>query len=248
MAGFSMGKNLVNDLTAQERLEGRTGADTIRLWENFKEQAYLWRAIAILQMPATFLALLGWLIVFMTADITIEPPENPQPGRYSVKQMPDSEFLRAATDIVNLIATYQPMTAEAQFRKARTKLWEPALSEFEARMIGINERDTNSEIWAISSSHRSQVFLVNNDLVRVQRFPNKDIAVVRLPGTVQRIISNEPLKSEEIVYYVKMTTIPRSAYNESGIVVIDIRLKKQTAEDLKILDNRDALLRPIYDR
>ncbi|MCC6934035.1 MAG: hypothetical protein IT292_12425 [Deltaproteobacteria bacterium] len=221
------------DLNTISQVDGRAGADTIRLWEGYREQAFMWRAISIIQMPATLFALLGMLIMYLTADITIEPPEHPQPGIYSVKYLPDSEFLRAATELVNLIASYQPRTAEIQFKKAREMLWEPALTEFEDRMIG-------DELQKLIMSNRSQVFLVNNRLVRIQRFPQKDVVVVRLPGTLQKLISNsQALETEEYCYYIKMTTIPRSVYNESGIVVIDIRVKKQSSKEIDELDQQE---------
>lgn len=237
MVAFPKLNKLKDDTNSFEQIEGRSGADTIRLWERFREQAIVWKFIALAQMPATFLALIGFVIVFMTADITIEPPENPQPGMYSVKYLPDSEFLKTATEVINLIATYQPGNAFDQFNKARDYLWEPALSEFEEVMM-------KREYMTIQNTHRSQVFMVNNDLVRVQRFPARDIVVVRLPGTQQALIGNsKPLETKEMVYYVKMTTIPRSAYNESGLVVIDIRMKNQTTEDLRKLDQQERMLK-----
>ena len=224
---------LAGDTNTIDLIDGRAGADTIRLWEGYREQAFMWRAISLLQIPATGLALLGLLIIYLTADITIEPPEHPQPGIYSVKYLPDSEFLRAATEIVNLIATYQSRTAEKQFKRARELLWEPALTEFEDSVIG-------QELAKIQVSNRSQVFIINNNLVRVQRIPQKDVVVVRLPGTQQRLISNsQALETEEYCYYIKMTTIPRSSYNESGIVVVDIRVKKQTSAEIAELDRQE---------
>ena len=236
MARFGFLNKLKEQTDNLEQIEGRSGADTIRLWERFREQAIIWKFVALVQVPATFLALIGFLIVFVTADISIEPPENPQPGMYSVKYLPDSEFRKAATEVINLIATYQPATALVQFNRAREYLWEPALSEFEEVMM-------KREYMTIQNTHRSQVFLINDDLIRVQRFPARDIVVVRLPGTQQALIGNgKPLESKEVVYYIKMTTIPRSAYNESGLVVIDIRMKNQTTEDLRKLDQQERMV------
>src|SRR5262249_45979929 len=129
------GVNLKKDLQQLERVAGRAGSDTIRLWDSYREQAYLWRALALLQMPATALAIAAALIMYFFADTIIEVPDKPQPGFYSVKQLPDSQFISAATEVVNLIATYQPETARTQFNAARKYLWEPALSEFDTTMI-----------------------------------------------------------------------------------------------------------------
>ena len=40
--------NLKNDLKQLERVGGRAGTDTIRLWEGYREQSYLWRALQLL--------------------------------------------------------------------------------------------------------------------------------------------------------------------------------------------------------
>jgi hypothetical protein len=216
-----------------EKVDGRSGADTFRLWEAHKEQAFFWRIVALAQMPITIVSLIFALIVYSTADIIIEPPEAPQPGMYSINRLPDSEFLKMGVDIVNLIGTYQPASAEKQFRTVRLFLWEPALSEFEKIFL-------DKEIPIIKDLKRSQAFMINNDLVQVQRYPNQDMVIVRIPGTRQMLIGKSPL-DDEVTYYLKMTTIPKSPYNPKGIVVFDVRIKKQTAEDLRKLDERRNL-------
>ena len=231
--GLAEALNEVQDsLATIEHVDGRAGADTFRLWESYKEQAFLWRIVALFQLPITFVAVIFGLVTYFTADIVIEPPETPQPGMYSVKQLPDSEFLKVATDVVNLIATYQPNTAERQFRKAREYLWEPALSEFENVFIKNNVRVVNEQ-------SRSQAFLINYDLINVRRYPSLDMVIVRIPGTRLSLIGRKPL-DDEIAFYLKMTTIPRSAYNPSGIIVFDVRIKKQTSEDLRKLDEKQV--------
>lgn len=225
--------NFFDSLATIEKVDGRSGADTFRLWEAYKEQALLWRIVAIMQLPITIVALIFGLIVYSSSNIVIESPETPQPGMYSIKRLPDSEFLKAGVDIVNLIGTYQPATAERQFRTARLFLWEPALSEFEKIFL-------NKELPIIKDINRSQAFMINNDLIQVQRYPNQDMVIVRIPGTRQTLIGKKPL-DDEIAYYFKMTTIPRSPYNPKGIVVFDVRIKKQTSEDLRKLDERKNL-------
>ena len=213
------GLQLKNDVKQLERVAGRAGSDTIRLWEGYREQAYLWRALAILQMPATALSIAAALIMYFFADTIIEVPERPQPGYYSVRQLPDSQFINAATSVANLIATYQPAVARRQFKTARKYLWEPALTAFEETMMG-------SEIKAIEETKRSQMYFINPRLIKVERFPEIDTVVVRIPGVRQKLIGNQPLPADEIVYYVKMTTIPRNFHNEYGIVVVDIHLRR----------------------
>ncbi|MCB0322077.1 MAG: hypothetical protein KDD69_00855 [Bdellovibrionales bacterium] len=211
--------NLKHDLRQLERVGGRAGTDTIRLWEGYREQAYLWRALALLQMPSTALSVAAALIMYFFADTIIEVPERPQPGFYSVKQLPDSQFINAATTVVNLIATYQPAVARRQFKTARKYLWEPALTEFEETMMG-------SELRTIEETKRSQMFFINPRMIKVDRFPELDMVVVRIPGVRQKLIGNEPLPADEMAYYVKMMTIPRNVHNEYGIVVVDMRLRR----------------------
>lgn len=229
-----MGKeklNLKNDLKQLERVGGRAGTDTIRLWEGYREQSYLWRALALIQMPSTALSIAAALIMYFFADTIIEVPERPQPGYYSVNQLPDSQFINAATSVVTLVATYQPAVARRQFKTARKYLWEPALTEFEETMMG-------PELRAIEETKRSQMFFINPRLIKVERFPELDMVVVRIPGVRQKLIGNKPLPADQMVYYVKMTTIPRNVHNEYGIVVIDIRLRRA---DERVVSREDRM-------
>jgi hypothetical protein len=159
--------------------------------------------------------------MYFFADTIIEVPERPQPGYYSLKQLPDSQFINAATSVVNLIATYQPAVARRQFKTARKYLWEPALSAFEEDMMG-------AELRTVEETKRSQMFFINPRLIKVERFPEVGggVVVVRIPGIRQKLIGDKPLPADQMVYYVKMTTIPRNVHNEYGIVVIDIRLRR----------------------
>lgn len=225
--------NIKDDVRQLERVAGRAGSDTIRLWEGYREQAYLWRALSLLQMPATALSILAALIMYFFADTIIEVPERPQPGYYSVKHLPDSEFINVANQVVNLVATYQPHIARRQFMTARKYLWEPALSEFEKTMM-------TKELTAIDETHRSQMFFVNPRLIKVERYPELEKVVVRIPGVRQKLIGNKPLPADEMVYYVKMTTIPRNLHNEYGIVVVDIRLRFASQYDIANEDKQEA--------
>ena len=36
----------------------RSQNDTIRLWENYKDQAMMWRALSLIQLPTTFIAII----------------------------------------------------------------------------------------------------------------------------------------------------------------------------------------------
>ena len=224
--------NIKHDLKQLERVAGRAGSDTIRLWEGYREQAYLWRALALIQMPSTALSIAAALIMYLIADTIIEVPERPQPGYYSVRQLPDSQFVNAATQVVNLISTYQPAVARRQFKTARKFLWEPALTEFEGTMMG-------SELQTIEETKRSQMFFINPRLIKVERFPELDKVVVRIPGVRLKLIGNKPLPADQVVYYVKMTTIPRNVHNEYGIVVVDMRLRRANQKQVSREDKME---------
>ena len=224
--------NIKHDLKQLERVAGRAGSDTIRLWEGYREQAYLWRALALIQMPSTALSIAAALIMYLIADTIIEVPERPQPGYYSVRQLPDSQFVNAATQVVNLISTYQPAVARRQFKTARKFLWEPALTEFEGTMMG-------SELQTIEETKRSQMFFINPRLIKVERFPELDQVVVRIPGVRLKLIGNKPLPADQVVYYVKMTTIPRNVHNEYGIVVVDMRLRRANQRQVTREDKQE---------
>jgi hypothetical protein len=206
------------DLKSIEKVDGRAGADTLRLWESYREQSYLWRALFLLQLPVTLASLIGIIVLYLSADTIIEVPEKPQPGQYSVAKLPDSEFISMATQVVNLISSYQQYTARQQFKTTRKYLWEPALSQFEKEMM-------EDELRMIEETGRSQMFFVDTRQIKVERHPSLDKVVVRIPGVRQKLIAKEALPPDEMVYYVKMTTIPRNIHNEFGIVVIDIQAR-----------------------
>ncbi len=215
-----------------EKVDGRAGSDTIRLWESYRDQAYLWRALAILQVPATGLAIIAALLMFFFADTVIDVPEKPQPGFYSARQLPDDEFVDFATRVISLIATFQPHVARAQFIEARKHLWEPALTEFENKMMV-------DELRAIEQSGRSQVFFIDPGFTRVDRIPEEERVVVRLFGIRQKLIGRTSIPQEEMLYYLTMTTIPRNAQNEYGIVVVNIQLRKISAQALADEDRKE---------
>ncbi len=197
-------------------LPGREASDTLKLWDRYKEKAFLWRAFALLQMPITTVLILASMIFFVTADTVLNIPLDPEPGSYSVKKLPDSLFVSHATNVVNLISTYQPFTARKQYTTAVRYLWEPALSSFQKTHI-------DTDIEAVEETSRSQLFFIDPKRVRVERI--KNYVVVKLPGTRQKFIHNKPLPPEQVAYFIKMTTIPRNVHNEYGIVVTDLQLK-----------------------
>ncbi len=217
---------LKKELRQLEETGGKSGADTIRLWEGYRDQALLWRALSILQMPITALAIIVAVVSIYTSNPIVNVVPDPLPGRYSSKQLPDRLFISEATELVNLIASFQPAIARNQFLLAEERLWEPALSRFQQDIL-------QTELRAIEETSRSQLFFINESLIKIERFPAEDKVVVRLPGTLQKLIGKEPLPPEEVVYYIKMTTIPRHQKNEHGIVIINIEAQSIKFSDLK---------------
>jgi len=232
-----MGKNRVRDnLQNIEKVAGRAGSDTIRLWESYRDQAYLWRSLALLQMPATALSIIMALVLYATADTVVEVPDYPLPGYYSVEKLPDAQFITFAEQVVNLIASYQPANARQQFQTARSFLWEPALSQFDTEIL-------TKELRTIEETKRSQLFLVDQTLTKVSRYPEEDYVIVRVPGTRQKLIGREAIPQEQFAYYVKMTTIPRNINNEYGIVITDMRLAQIDLNQERSKEAQDLNLR-----
>ncbi len=218
---------LKQDVKQLETVAGRAGADTIRLWEGYRDQALLWRALALLQVPTTLLCLILALVALYTSDPIINVVPDPLPGRYSSRELPDRTFISTATDLVNLISSYQPGNAKRQFRAAERMLWEPALSQFKTDML-------EKELRAIVETARSQLFFVDERKIRIKRLPEYDRVVVRLPGTMQKLIGTKPLPAEELVYDITMTTMPRhTKYNRYGIVVVNIDSRNATFSDFE---------------
>ncbi|MDD2943489.1 MAG: TraE/TraK family type IV conjugative transfer system protein [bacterium] len=220
-----MAKGAVNKGMDQlQRVEGRAGSDTLKLWEGYREQAYLWRAIALLQMPATALAVFAALVMFFFADTVIQVPSRPQPGYYSVRELPDTAFIDVATEVVSLLGNYQPARAEYQYQMVQRFLWEPALTDFQKRMP--------VEIDKIITTGRSQMFLINPQLVKVQRDPSGEYVTVTLRGDRHKMIRRQKLERDVLEFYVKMTTIPRNISNAYGIVVVQLGMNKPSAKEL----------------
>ena len=204
------GEKLRDGLREIDKVSGRAGNDTIKLWEGYKEQAILWRALALLQMPTTFIAVCTALVMFFFKDTVIEVPPVPQPGHYSVKELPDAAFINVANEIVNLIATYQPEKAPMQFRAVRQFLWEPALSAM--------QEFANEELPNIAQLRRSQVFFPIRGLTTVQRNQADDTITVRIVGKRHKFIGEGLVGVGNQVYTVILFTVPRNVTNQYGIV------------------------------
>lgn len=209
-------ESIKNKVADTQLSAARDKSDTIRLWENYKDQALMWRSLALIQIPATLAAIIFSIIMWSTREITLSVPSKPMPGIYAAQDIPDNEFVNVATDYINLIATYQPGTARKQFEAAAAMLKEPLLSKFREEMI-------NSELGAIEGSARTQVFYVDPLKGSVIRQGNQ--VIVTIIGERIKYIAGQELPPVTSRFRVTMTTIPRNVINPYGIVITSVTFK-----------------------
>jgi hypothetical protein len=198
---------------------GRDKSDTIRLWENYKDQSLMWRSLSLIQLPTTLIAIVFAILMWSTREITLTVPSKPMPGIYAAQDIPDNEFVNVAMDYVNLIATYQPRTARRQFEAAEAMLKEPLLTKFREEMI-------NSELGAIEHSARTQVFFVDPLKTAVSRRGND--VTVSISGERWKVIAGAELPVVTSRFRVTLTTIPRNKVNPYGIVITSVTFKSNT--------------------
>jgi len=182
--------------------------------KGYKRTANLWRACALLQIPVTALAVFATLVMFFSADTVIQIPPKPQPGYYLVRELPDTEFINLANEVVSLLANYQPSRVQRQYRMAKNFLWEPFLSKFAKR--------SPAEVDKIVADGESQHFRVDTNLTRISRDTTGEHVTVTLAGKRTKLLNEQRLPGELLEYHVKMTTISHNISNAYGIVVVDI--------------------------
>ncbi|MCB0336185.1 MAG: hypothetical protein KDD62_07760 [Bdellovibrionales bacterium] len=197
--------------------EAKSENDTVKLWENYREQALLWRAIAIFQMPATFIALSFALVMYNNRSIELDVPAKPLPGYYMASEISDEEFLGRAIEFVNLIASYQPETAKNQFKEASKFLLEPMLTRFHKEMI-------MQELEAIKNIRRTQIYFMDPTKTEIIRDHDNDQVIVTLVGTRKKIVAGEEVPTVSTLYRVTMTTIPRNKLNQYGIMITNVEV------------------------
>jgi hypothetical protein len=222
--------DIVRDKIADTQLAaGRDQSDTIRLWENYKDQSLMWRSLSLIQIPTTLIAIIFALVMWSTREITLTVPSKPMPGIYAAQDIPDNEFVNVAMDYINLIATYQPRTARRQFEAASAMLKEPLLTKFKEEIL-------NSELGAIENSSRTQVFFVDPLKTGVARRGND--VTVSIEGERWKVIAGAELPTVTSRFRVTMTTIPRNQINPYGIVITSVSFKSNTKGE-RITDTDD---------
>lgn len=196
--------------------EARGESDTIRLWEGYREQAIMWRSLALLQIPATFIALVAALLFWFNMQITLNVPPKPLPGQYSATELPKEVFIEAATNFVNLIATYQPAVAERQYFKAREMLIEPFLTQFDEALL-------KNELKTIINTNRTQVFFA--DPTKTEYLLENGLVSVSFSGERMKYIAGKMLPRQKSKFTITLTTIPNTELNPYGIVVSNMSIE-----------------------
>ncbi|MCI5066191.1 hypothetical protein MRY87_10740 [bacterium] len=190
--------------------------DTFRLWESYREQAMLWRVIALAQMIGSILLIIFVFYLYSTREVTLHVPRQPLPGQYAINEIPEAALLEAATEIVNLIATYQPHVAERQFVAALEHLEEPALSTFRETMLGL-------ELSAIRSTARTQLFFVDPTKTKIE--PKSEGIAVSLFGDRTKFIAGKQVPTVHTRYTITFVTRPRNKLNMYGLMAKKIEVE-----------------------
>jgi hypothetical protein len=194
-------------------------SDTLRLWEGYQEQATLWRAIALLQVPVTVAALVVAILLWTTRSITLTVPVKPLPGTYLAREIPDTEFVDFATRYINLVATYQPAVAPRQYAEARRFLWNPYLEIFDRDFI-------EAELKAINTTNRTQIFFIDPTKTTITRGGSDDRAIeVGFTGDRYKMIAGKDAPTKTTLYTITMTTVPRNDVSPYGIVITNVVFK-----------------------
>lgn len=208
-----MAKGKIKELLKEggvSEVKGET--DTLKLWEAYKSQAVLWRAIALLQIPATGLAIILAMLMWTTRSITLKVPGKPLPGVYAAQEIPDTEFVNSATDFVNLVASYQHNVARRQYERAAMMITEPFLTKFKDDFITF-------ELKAIETTSRTQFFFADPNETKVER-SGKDVKVTFI-GDRLKIVAGQELPLARTRFSVTLKMIPRNPLNPYGIAVSD---------------------------
>lgn len=209
-------KQIIDDTSFRE---GRGDNDTVRLWENYREQALLWRGLALLQMLVTFTALVFAIYFYSNQEIKLNVPPKPLPGYYTAGEVQESEFINVATEFVNLIASYQYKVAERQFQNAANYLVEPILGKFEDEML-------KTELSLVNQTQRTQLFFIDTSRTKIERIDNQTVNVSLIGERTRTVAGQHSYLPQIIQYTVSMTTVPKNVFNEYGIVISNLEVVK----------------------
>ena len=212
-----MAKRAIKLVDQTSVAEAGSGGDTIRLWENYREQATMWRAIALLQMPATVVSVGLATLMWLTRVSYLNVPARPLPGQYAVSELPDTEFENVATDFVNLVGSYTATTARQQFTEASELLAEPYLSTYKNEMLA-------TVLPAIEQVGRTQIFMVDPTKTTFER--RDKYMTVTYVGERTRFLAGKEIPAKKGQFKITMVTNPRNKLNPYGIVIVNVEFSE----------------------
>ncbi len=204
--------NVADLIKSTAGAETREKADTFKIWENYREQATMWRILALLQLATTPLLLILCIFIYSTRSVTLHVPAKPLPGHYRTTEIPKSLFVSKATEFINLVASYQPRTAERQFHAAAEMVDGSYLEKFEEESLGL-------ELRAIENTARTQIYFIDPTRTNVEY--KSGHVFVTFYGARAKYIAGREMPSVETKFVVTMKTVPRQNVNRYGIVITD---------------------------
>ena len=164
--------------------------ELLRMVDRYKVQGHFWRFLSLLQFPIILFLTLYFITRYLGADTLVKVSEPPIPGEVPQDKIPDKEYINTATNIINLIGSYQPTTARDQFETASDFFLDSALASFE-------ETQMNSELITAEESDISQrLDVYSSRIVREA----KGNAQVCLSGVRQKIVDRSPLPQQDVTY------------------------------------------------
>jgi hypothetical protein len=183
--------------------------ELLRMVDRFKVHGHFWRFISLLQFPIILCLTLYFITRYLNADTLVKVPDPPIPGEVKPDKIPDKEYINTAQNIINLIGSYQPLTARDQFESAREFFLDSAATSFD-------ETQMNSELPTAEESDISQQLDVYS--TRIVRSANGG-AQVCLSGERQKIVDRNPLPRQEVRYCFSFTVDEPFEENPFGLMV-----------------------------
>ena len=190
--------------------------------KGYKTQSYVWRSLALVQMPLAAIAIFIFLVIYFSRDTIINVPQKLPPGHQLVKDLPDAEFLNVSLEVVNLLATYQPFTVKNQFESAK-KYFTKALQTspvVESLLV---------ELKSIEQRRESQWFDISLSAITLNRSPDQQYVDIQVPGVQYKSLEQLQQPPVRAQYLLRLTTIPGKQFNEYGIVVSDMKFRSAAA-------------------
>jgi len=192
----------------QNKKEG----DLIKVWENYLEKAYFWRALFFLQIPITIFALVLASVIFINRNITLNVPAVPKPGIYSPESIPDVEFINFATNFVNLVFNVNSGNIERNFETAKIFLAPQPQEAFSNIFF-------KQEIPIVKTTGASQVFIIDPLKTIVKR--QGSLVQVTFTGERIRFLAGRETRYSFASTEVTLRTLPHTNLNPYGIAVLN---------------------------